>query len=240
MVELLLIEHIQVYFLIINIVANHALSIILLFKYFKSKVNELLFIALALLSTAIFNYYTFIFSYVSILVTSNPINTIYVLIFFPFSFLWLIFWTLAYTKLVQRNNRKIIIILISLFVLIFEAHYLIVFLMDPQSIGVFVRGIYMDWSEFVSFYLFISMIILLITTVDFTIKAISMGNKVIILKAKFILAAIAFTFIAVLFESIFTLQGPLFIIPRTLHIGSGILMYIGFVLPKSIRKWLIP
>lgn len=236
MADLVLIEHIQVIFLIINIISNHALSIILIYKYLKSNVNELLFIALALLFTAVFNYYTFIVSYISILLTTNPIDTIYVLTFFPFSFFWIIFWAIAYTKLVRRNHRREIILLITIFVLIFEIHYFIVFFNDPLSIGTFVRGIYMDWSIFISIYLFISMLILFITTFDFAYRAMKIGNEVIILKAKIILTAVGFTFIAVLFESIFTLHGFLFIIPRTLHILSGALMYIGFVLPKSVRR----
>ncbi|MBD3215947.1 MAG: hypothetical protein GF311_25270 [Candidatus Lokiarchaeota archaeon] len=239
MIELDPVEHIQVLFLFINIVSNHALSFVLIYKYFKSNINDLLFIALALLSTAIFNYYTFIASYISILFTKTAIDTIYVLIFFPFSFLWILFWALAYTKLVQRKHRKIIILLITSFIAIFEIHYFTVFITDPYSIGEFKRGIYMDWSNFVSIYLLISMIILVITTFDFGYKAINMGDKLINFKAKFILSAVFFTFIAVLFESIFTLHGFLFIIPRTLHICSGILMYVGFVLPKSIRNWLI-
>ncbi|MBD3215948.1 MAG: hypothetical protein GF311_25275 [Candidatus Lokiarchaeota archaeon] len=235
MIELTALEHAQIIFLIVNVVTTHIISLYMIFKYKAKKVKELLYVGSAFLSSAIFNYYPFIISYILILFTKNPISEAVVKISFPISFLWIILWIVAYTKLVHQDKRKIILGLAIGFVLIFQIHYWTVFALSPESIGDLVRGYYMNWASFIGLYLLGTMIILLISGFDFSYRAIISEDKLTRLKGKLIATALIFTFLGVLFESIIILHGYWFIIPRSLHILSGIFMYLGFVLPKSIR-----
>ncbi|MBD3195188.1 MAG: hypothetical protein GF317_09045 [Candidatus Lokiarchaeota archaeon] len=235
MIELTTLEHAQIIFLIVNVATTHVFSLYMIQKYMKKKVNELLYLGSAFLSSAILNYYPFIISYILILLTQNPLDGIIVKVTFPISFVWIILWIVAYTKLVHQDKRKIILILVSVFVGVFEINYWIIFAISPDIIGNLVRGYYMNWASFIGLYLLGSMIILLISGFDFSYRAINSSDKLTKLKGKLIAIALTFTFFGVFFESIIILHGYWFIVPKTLHILSGLFMYLGFVLPKSIR-----
>ncbi|TFG28253.1 MAG: hypothetical protein EU532_05670 [Promethearchaeota archaeon] len=239
MIELTFIEHLQIIFLIINIASNHALAIVMIYKFYKYRVKELLLIGITLLTTAIFHYYVFIISYILILYTGEPINVFYVYITFPIASLWIVVWIIAYSYLTHPSRTKLFSAFIICYLSIFETYYIYILLTRPSNLGELMRGHYMNWAPFISLYLLITMILLVITGIDFSIKAMLSDSQELQLKGKVILLAIIVTFFAVLFESIIQLQGLLFIIPRTLHIFSGILLYIGFVLPKGIKNRLI-
>lgn len=239
MIELTTLEHTQIIFLIINVISSHILSLYMIHRSRTKQVKELLYVGSSFLSSAVFNYYPFLLSYILILFIGNPINILVIYIMFPISFIWIILWVMAYTKLLHQKKRKTILAIVGAFVLVFQVHYWTILILSPNSIGELVRGYYMSWAGFISIYLLGSMVILMISGFDFSYHAIKTGDTKTKSKGKLIMVALIFTLLGVLFESIFTLHGYLFIIPRTLHIISGFFFYFGFVLPKFLQKRLL-
>jgi len=130
-----------------------------------------------------------------------------------------------------------------IFSILFEIAFFFFFFTDITQIGVIVpsRPFTVEFGLFITIYLLLVILILLITGVKFAQKSIRSKEKDVRLKGKLLRAAfITFTIAAILDSLLGTLFGnptdPLLaimvVVVRLLLISSALEFYGGFILPK--------
>jgi hypothetical protein len=160
-------------------------------------------------------------------------------------------WSFLYLSLssVFANQKKIrltILILISIYSIIFEIYLFYFLFFSPNAPELAMIGILIERSDFqlrsfVLFYVISIIVWNLITGIHFSIEGIKSGDQRVKVKGKILLLAFIFMFLEIIIEG-FVLSGVLLnpvverIIGGVIDITTFILLYFGFVLPKWFQK----
>lgn len=155
----------------------------------------------------------------------------------------LICWLIAYTDMINKKRQTLIVSIAIIFSILFEIAFFYLFFTDITQIGVIVpsRPFTVEFGLFLTIYLVIVILILLITGIKFAQKSIRSKEKDIRVKGKLLRAAFITFAIAAIMDS---LLGTIFedptdpflaimvILTRLLLISSAFEFYGGFILPK--------
>jgi len=155
----------------------------------------------------------------------------------------LLVWLIAYTDMINKKNQKIIVILAVFYGVIFEIVFFYLLIMDKNQIGIInpLRPFTVEFGIFITIFLMIVIVILLVTGLNFAQKSVKSEDRDVRLKGKLLRAAfITFTIAAVLDSLLGTIfevpTDPLLaimvVITRILLIISALEFYGGFILPK--------
>ena len=149
---------------------------------------------------------------------------------------FLLCWLLAFMNLYYEEKQNLILIIFILPIIIFEIIFFYLLFTDSSLIGTFVGPFQIRWTLFMEIYLFIFIIIVILTGVLFVQQSFKSNNPEIRLKGKFLLVAfISFTTASII-EAMFHLEPITVVITRIILISSSIEFYIGFILPKWMRN----
>ena len=150
----------------------------------------------------------------------------------------LLSWMIGLTDLIYRKYKKIIILIYVITGVIFEVYlvyYLYIF-QDPSVIGILKSVVDVEYIGFTRYYLIFAIITTDITGIHFSIQGIKSADDETKLKAKFlIIGFISFT-VGIIADGFMTLDFITIPIIRLLLISSAIEFYIGWTLPKSVKK----
>jgi len=150
--------------------------------------------------------------------------------------LFLLLWMLALTDLIYQDKRKIIIILILIYGVAFEAVFFWLLFTDINAVGVLQGPVDVEYQTFVEIFLISVLVILIITGVLFGRESLRSDNPEIKLKGKLIIASIILFDIGAAMDSGLPLTEITLIIARILLILSAIGFYGGFILPDWMKK----
>ncbi|MBY8986403.1 MAG: hypothetical protein KGD65_15120, partial [Candidatus Lokiarchaeota archaeon] len=188
-------------FSLLYVIISFSLGLIILFKYFKFKNRLYVLVGL----TWIFLSFPWLPDSISFLLnvfvqTSLASEWYFIIgnIFIPIA---LISWIIAYTDMINRDKQKLTVSIILIFSLVFEIIFFTLFFMDVDLIGLIdpLRPFSADLGALLIVFLLITMLIMLITGVKFSLKSIQSEDKEIRLKGKLLrVAFIAFTIAALL------------------------------------------
>jgi hypothetical protein len=145
-------------------------------------------------------------------------------------------WITAFTDLLYKEQQRIIQIIIGIGELIFEIIFLYFIFIDLNQIGRFKTPVDVAYAPFVSAYILISLIIILVTGLMISIKSIRAENPEHKLRGYFLIAALISLFIGGLLDASINVGLLGVIVIRLLVISSAIEFYIAFILPDSIKK----
>jgi len=159
----------------------------------------------------------------------------------------LLTWLTAFTDMIHRKAQKKVIIITIILSILFEILFFILFFIDIDLIGVINpdRPFTVDFGIFITIYLLIVILIMVVTGVQFAQKSVKVENREVRLKGKLLRAAfITFTVAAVLdslLGAIFEdptdpLLSIMVVIVRILLIFSAFEFYGGFLLPKWMKE----
>ncbi|MFX1314313.1 MAG: hypothetical protein ACFE9T_00485 [Promethearchaeota archaeon] len=159
----------------------------------------------------------------------------------------LLCWIVAYTDMINKKIQLFAAILTYIFALVFEVTFFILFFIDIDLIGEInpTRPFTVDFGIFITIYLVIVILIMLITGIIFAQKSVRSDDREVRLKGKLLRAAfITFTIAAVLDSSLGALfEDPtdpflsiMVVIVRLLLITSAIEFYGGFLLPRWMKE----
>ena len=165
----------------------------------------------------------------------------------------LIPWMMAYTDMISRDRKRLYVALIAGLCILFEILFFTLFFIDIDLIGTMASAFSADLGILLIVFLFITMLIMLITGVKFARKSIKSEDREIILKGKLLQAAFIMFTIAALLEKTgrsimlgLVFQNPtdlllqvILAIVRTLLFLSAFAFYGGFLLPRWIKEILI-
>jgi len=155
----------------------------------------------------------------------------------------LLCWLTAYTDMIKKKLQPLVVSLTVIFSILFEIAFFFLFFTDITQIGVIVpsRPFTVEFGLFLTIYLLLIILILLITGIKFSQKSIRSKEKDIRLKGKLLRAAFITFAIAAIFDSLLgtifedptdPLLAIMVIVTRLLLISSAFEFYGGFILPK--------
>ncbi|MHA1931579.1 MAG: hypothetical protein ACW96X_03510 [Promethearchaeota archaeon] len=237
-------------FSLLYVIISFSIGLIILLKYFKFKNRLYILVGLTwiflsspwLPDSASFLRYLFFGTALSAegyFIIGN--------VFLPIA---LITWIIAYTDMINREKQKLALSLVLILSIIFEVTFFILFFIDIRLIGSYTTLFSADLGILLIVFQLITMLILLITGLQFAAKSISSGDKEVRLKGKLLRGAfITFTIAALLEKSARSImlgvvfQDPtdplltiMLAIVRVLLVLSAFAFYGGFLLPRWIKE----
>ncbi|MCJ7651326.1 MAG: hypothetical protein MUP85_22185, partial [Candidatus Lokiarchaeota archaeon] len=116
----------------------------------------------------------------------------------------LLCWLTAYTDMINKKRQPLVVSLTVIFSILFEFAFFFLFFTDITQIGVIVpsRPFTVEFGLFLTIYLLLIILILLITGIKFSQKSIRSKEKDIRLKGKLLRAAFITFAIAAIFDSL--------------------------------------
>lgn len=242
-------------FSLLYVIISFALGLIILFKYFKFKNRLYILVGL----TWIFLSFPWLPDSISFLMNiflqMSLASEWYFIIGNVFIPIALISWIIAYTDMINRDKQKLAVGIILILSLVFEIVFFTLFFIDVNLIGIIdpLRPYSADLGALLIVFLLITMLIMLVTGLQFSLKSIQSEDKEIRLKGKLLrVAFIAFTIAALLEKTARSIMlgvvfqdptDPLLLvmlaIVRIILVLSAFAFYGGFLLPRWMKEILM-
>jgi len=237
-------------FSLLYVIISFAIGLIILFKYLKFKNRLYVLVGL----TWIFLSFPWLPDSISFLmnifVRTSLTEEWYFIIGNVFLPIALISWIIAYTDMINKDKQKLAVAIILIFSIVFEIIFFTLFFIDIRLIGSYTTLFSADLGILLIIFLFITMLIMLITGLQFAQKSIKSEDKEVKLKGKLLRGAfITFTIAALLEKTARSIllgvvfQDPtdplltvMLAIVRVLLVLSGFAFYGGFLLPRWIKE----
>lgn len=246
-----LVDYVQGTFSLLFVVISLIIGITILLKYFKFKTRIYILMGLSWIGLAS-PWFPDSISFLIILFGGNalPIE-LYIIIgnvLLPF---FLIIWIWAFSELLYKDKQKVLLGLFLVLAIIFEIIFFILYMLDVETyLGEYQRVFQIEFKEFLTIYLVLFVIILLITGILFARNSLKSSDSDVKLKGKFLLAAfISFCIGAgldavtgLIFSDLlgFPLNSPIIslfvVIIRSILISSALEFYAGFILPPFVKR----
>ena len=219
------------------------LGLLILRKYFTLKDKRLLLVGITWI-LLISPWWPDSISFVLLIFSGGGINLHNAVYFFianaliaPIYFTW----GKAFADLViseKPNIKKIFIVSLTIWGIVFEILFLIMFINDYNSVGVRQTVFYVEWTDFIDINLLVSSVFFTITGLVFGGKALKSKDPEIKLKGKFLLIAFITFTIGAIIDILFVGQYNelTLVLARTFVIIAAFSFYTGFVLPNFMKK----
>ncbi|MFX0070928.1 MAG: hypothetical protein ACFFAO_07550 [Candidatus Hermodarchaeota archaeon] len=151
----------------------------------------------------------------------------------------LVCFVLGISELLYKKNQKLIFLFFMTYGIIFEI-YLIYFLINDSSmVGVSMGVTDAEYTSFARVYMISALLVLLIGGTLFSQRTLRSDNPEINLKGKFLLPAFYIFVFSAIVDSVVTLNAITLPLNRIALIISGVLFYLGFILPESVKNFLL-
>ena len=157
-------------------------------------------------------------------------------LFAPFA---IIIWLLAFTEFLYINKRKLILLVFSIFGLIFEILFLTFLFLDTNFIGVLNPPVDVNYKSFIMIFLIAFLLIIVVTGFLFANLSLKSDDPEVKLKGKLLIIAYITFSIGALLDSSIPLNEVLIIITRLILILSAFCWYGGFIMPNWMKKYLL-
>jgi len=217
---------------------------IIFIKAYNEKSRILFEFALCVMFTSS-PWYPSGFGYLNLLITGSPLPyDIYIIIGNLLLPLAIIFWLDIYLTTVKPRKRKLILSIYVIFSLIFWIYSFYFLYFSPNSPVEEMLGIIddptnpfdIDYKGFVLVYLAVSIFTSCATGFHFAAKSLKIEEKEIQWKGRFLLIAFLCFGIGAIADSVIPMNEISLVIFRIILILANLFFYIGFILPKWIKK----
>jgi hypothetical protein len=235
MVELTSIDILNGLLSIIQVILTIIIGGILIFKYFKYKNRPLLFMGLALiLLTEV--WFTHGLVLILVLTTGKGLSAQNFFILAYTLVPWtLVIWMGLITELIYKKYQKVVLIAYTIFGIIFEVIFYTFLFLDYRIIGELDTPVEVSNAPFMTGYLFIILINVLITGFLFFRESRRSNDPEIRLKGTIFVTACTLFVMASILDT-FALNILALIMVRILLVLFSILTYGAFLLPKWMKK----
>jgi len=242
-----LVDYLQGSFSLIFVIISLIIGITILSKYFEYKNRLLILVGISWIGVAN-PWMPDSISFLMNLIVGYSLPVLWYFVigncFIPIA---LLTWLTAYTEMIRKDLQKRVIIITIIISILFEIVFFSLLLIDSSLIGIInpSRPFTVDFGIFITVYLMIVILVMLVTGIIFAQKSIKSDDREIRLKGKLLRAAfISFT-VAAVFDS---LLGAIFedptdpflsvmvVIVRILLIFSALEFYGGFLLPRWMKE----
>ena len=238
MVILTPLESIQGIFTLLNVAISIILGASITLKYFKYKKRELLLVGITWMFLAS-PYWPDAINYLMIITTGNELSdALYLLLATVFLAPLHVIWIIAFTDFLYKSKQKVIVLIFLIESVIYEIVLISVFLIDYNLIGTKTGPFIASFADFISIYFIISILLIFFTGLLFAKESMKSQNKEIKLKGIFLMLAFSFFAVGGIIDIVFA-DSPseiTIVLARILVIIASFMFYIGFTLPKLIKK----
>ena len=159
----------------------------------------------------------------------------------------LLTWLTAYTDMIKKKAQKKVLIITVALSILFEIVFFSLFFIDISLIGVInpLRPFTVNFDIFITVYLLIVILAMVITGVIFAQKSVKAENREVRLKGKLLRAAFITFAVAAILDSLLgtifedpadPLLAILVVVVRVLLIISALEFYGGFLLPRWMKE----
>jgi len=242
-----LVDFLQGSFSLVFVIISIIIGITILSKYFEFKNRLYILVGISWVGVSI----PWVPDSVSFLMNvfvqqSLPVEWYFIIgnVFLPIA---LLTWLTAFTDMIYRKAQKKVLIITIILSILFEIIFFTLFFINIDLIGVInpKRPFTVEFDLFITIYLLLIILVMLITGVIFAQKSVKLENREVRLKGKLLRAAfITFTIAAILDSLLGTIfedpTDPLLaimvVIVRILLIFSALEFYGGFLLPKWMKE----
>lgn len=145
-------------------------------------------------------------------------------------------WMVAFTDLLYRDKKKIILLIIGITGIIFEIALFTLLLIDHDLVGTVSSPVDAEYEFFVTSYQIFLVLLVLLSGILFARESLKSDTPEIKLKGKLLLAAFLSFVIGSILEILSGISIAILIIARLLLISSSIEFYGGFILPLWVQK----
>ena len=237
-------------FSLVYVIISFAIGLIILFKYFKFKNRLYVMVGLTWIFLSL-PWFPDSISFIRYLFFGTRLSDEWYFIignvFLPIA---LISWIIAYTDMINKDKQKLAVSIILIISIAFEIIFFTLLFIDVRLIGTYTTLFSADLGILLIVFLFITMLIMLVTGLKFAAKSIRSEDKEVRLKGKLLRGAfIVFTIAALLEKSARSIllgvvfQDPtdplltvMLAIVRVLLVLSAFAFYGGFLLPRWIKE----
>jgi hypothetical protein len=238
-----LVDILQGSFSLIFVIISLVIGITILSKYSENKSRLYVLVGLAWIGVANPWFPDSISFVMNILFQQSLAVGWYLIIGNVFIPIALICWLVAYTDMINKKKQKLIVSLTILLSILFEIAFFVIFSIDMDQIGVIVpaRPFTVEFGLFITIFLLLVILVMLITGIKFAQKSVRSKEKEIRVKGKLLRAAFITFTIAAIMDSLLgmifedptdPLLAIMVVITRLLLISSALEFYGGFILPK--------
>jgi hypothetical protein len=162
--------------------------------------------------------------------------TVYFFLCNVFVPLGLVLWTFGITNLIMKKKKRMSKIIILIISIIYEIAYLLILFTNSSLIGTPKGPFTVQFALFVDLFLLFSIGFFLVTGFLFVRSSLLSENKEIRLKGNFLLIAFISFAIGTFTDVIFEVTEISIALARIFLILSSFFFYVGFTLPKWIKK----
>ncbi len=242
-----LVDYLQGSFSLIFVIISLIIGITIISKYFKYKNRLLILVGISWIGVGNPWMPDSISFLMNIFIEESlPIEWYFIIgnCFIPVA---LLTWLIAYTDMIRKKAQKKVIIITIVLSIIFEIVFFTLFFIDIELIGVInpIRPFTVDFGIFITIYLMIVILAMLVTGVIFAQKSVKSEDREIRLKGKLLRAAFITFTIAAIFDSLLgaifedptdPLLSVMVVVIRILLIFSSLEFYGGFLLPRWMKE----
>lgn len=235
-------EMIQGIFNTIFVVITIYIGLIFISKYFQHKNRNLYLFGIFWIGAAFF--FVFIpIQFILLFFETTIHEWAYYLVMYPTVPIIALVWLTAVTKLLYFDRRILFLRLFALMAIIFEVLFFTLLFIDSSLIAIRPGYFYIEMTPFAIFYIVFLMAFILISGIAFGRSSLDSDNPEIRMKGKLIIISI-FLFGGGAATDLFipplnldlVIKAIITIIARILMSSSGVLFYIGFMLPDWSKK----
>ncbi len=185
------------------------------------------------------------YGYLYLIITGVPLPyPSYILTGNLFLPLAIIFWLDIYFITVKPDKRNLGLIIYTIFSITFLIYLIFYLFLAPDApvhemIGVFdnpTNPFDIDYKMYVLAYLSVSILLACATGIHFAIKSIKINEKEIQWKGRFLLVAFICFGLAASADAVIPMTEIALVIIRIMLASATICFYLGFILPKWIKK----
>lgn len=224
---------------LIFLIISMSVAIKIASKYFEIKSKSLLFIGLAFLGLY-FHYIPVVINVIYVYLTGELLSVEFnLLLGFGILPIFTILWYLGFTELTFQENRKIIMIVIVSWSIIFYIIFFYFLFTDVSALAVVVNAVKMKFEVGFALLLLSSLLLWQIPGYIFSIRGVRSDNPIVKMKGKFLLLTFIIYPIGAFFDLISEDDVLLIILARIIGIISAFTFYIGMVLPEWAKKILL-
>ena len=148
-------------------------------------------------------------------------------------------WLVVFTEFLYTEKRKLILLVFTIYGLIFEIVFFILLFIDPNLIGNLNPPVDVSYKSFIMVYLLSFLLIVVVSGLFFARLSLKSDDPEVKLKGKLLIGAYITFFIGSLIDSSIPLNSFVIILTRLLLIVSAFFWYAGFILPRWLKKYLI-
>ena len=241
------VDFLQGLFSLLFVIISLILGFTILTKYFKYKSKLYILVGLSWIGVANPWFPDSISFLMNLIIEQSLPVELYFIIGNAFIPLALLCWLIAYTNMISKKGKSVILGLTIILSVAFEITFFYLLITNIDLIGTInpARPFTVDFDIFITVYLLIVIVVMFVTGIKFAQKSVKSEEKDIRLKGKLLRAAFITFTIAAILDS---LLGAIFadptdpvlsimvVLTRILLIISAFEFYGGFILPKWMHS----